>query len=239
MRIVKRSSENAMRRAGEDSLASDREVIMKYADIVNTLREVGQNNSREWYMEHRELFKEIHIVLNDMYFKVGNKLREEAEIDIAPAKSISRPYNDQRFGNKPYLKEALWITFQSNAVPAPAFFTEFSPFGIRTGMGYYAAAPAQMRDLRKKIDDAPEVFSDRIEEALADKDIEMIGEAYRKKFASDYEGVLEKLYNYKSVYFQKIVPADDWERLEQISTDTFSKLAPLYGLFRSCQGNAD
>lgn len=206
---------------------------MKYADIVNTLREVQQNNSKEWYMQHKELFKEIHTALNDMYFKVGNKLRQEAAIDIAPAKSISRPYNDQRFGNKPYLKEALWITFQSNAVPAPAFFTEFSPFGIRTGMGYYSATPEQMRALRKKIDDHPEAFSGMVEKALADKDINMIGEPYKRKFASNHNGVLEEIYNYKSVYFQKIVPAGEWENLEQISQDAFSKLAPLYRLFIS------
>lgn len=87
--------------------------------------------------------------LNDLYFEVGNSLYEKVDIDINPKKNISRPYNDQRFGYKPYLRDNLWITFQSYANLGPAFLIEFSPYGIRIGMGYYSATPAQMRDKRK------------------------------------------------------------------------------------------
>ncbi len=204
---------------------------MKCADIADVLRKVQKNNSREWYMQRKELFREIRVVLNEMYFEVGNELRKTAAIDIAPEKSISRPYNDQRFGHKPYLKEELWITFQSNATPAPAFFIEFSSYGIRIGMGYYSATPAQMRNLRMKIDNNPQEFSDMIEKIRTDKEIQIIGESYKRKFESNYEGLLEEIYNYRNIYFQKIVRSDDWENLEQISKDTFLKLAPLYGWF--------
>ena len=206
---------------------------MKCADITNALRKVQKSNSREWYMQQKALFREIREVLNEIYFEVGNELRKAAAIDISPEKSISRPYNDQRFGHKPYLKEELWITFQSNAAPAPAFFIEFSPYGIRIGMGYYSATPEQMRNMRMKMDNNPQDFSDMIEKIRTDKEIQIIGESYKRKFESNYEGLLEEIYNYRSIYFQKIIQSDDWENLEQISKDTFLKLAPLYGWFLS------
>lgn len=55
-------------------------------------------------------------------------------------------------------------------------------------MGYYSATPAQMQSLRAKIDYAPRKFSNMIEKVLTDKEIHVIGEQYKKKFASNYEG---------------------------------------------------
>jgi len=204
---------------------------MKYSDIVSVLSDVQNNNSREWYMQQKEVFREIHMFVNDLFVSVGNRLHEKVNIDINPKKSISRPYNDQRFGNKPYLRENLWVTFQSNECPAPAFFIEFSPYGIRIGMGYYSATPAQMRSLRAKIDDNPQRFSDMIEKVLTDKALHVIGEQYKKRFTSNYEGLLEEIYNYRSIYFQKIIPMCDWENVEQISCNTFLELVPIYKWF--------
>ena len=201
---------------------------MKYADIVEVLKAVQTNNSREWYMENKAVFGDIHSVLSELYSVVGCELQKKARIDMNPRKSISRPYNDQRFGNKPYLKDCLWVTFQANAKPVPAFFIEFSPYGIRCGMGYYSATPAQMQDMRIKIDDNPVRFSGMIENALQDKDVQIIGERYKRKLASDYEGLLKEIYNYKSIYFQKIIPVNDWEQLEDIVENTFFGLVSLY-----------
>lgn len=206
---------------------------MEYSDIIDVLKNVQNNNSREWYMQEKEVFREIHMFLCDLYLAVGNKLYEKVNIDINPKKSISRPYNDQRFGCKPYLRENLWVTFQSKEYPFPAFFIEFSPYGIRIGMGYYSATPAQMRDLRTKIDDNPCRFSDMIEKVLTDKEIHVIGEPYKRKFTSNYEGLLEEIYNYRSIYFQKIMPMNDWENVEKISCDTFLELVPIYKLLIS------
>ncbi len=199
-----------------------------YANIVEVLKAVQKNNSREWYMENKAVFGDIHSVLSELYSAVGCELQKKAEIDMNPRKSISRPYNDQRFGNKPYLKDCLWVTFQANAKPVPAFFIEFSLYGIRCGMGYYSATPVQMQDMRAKIDDNPLRFSDMIENVLMDKDIQIIGEQYKRRIASDYEGLLEEIYNYKSIYFQKIIPINEWEQLEDIVKDTFFGLVPLY-----------
>lgn len=204
---------------------------MKYSDIVSVLRDIQSNNSREWYMQQKEVFREIHVFLNDFYFAVGNRLHEKVNIDINPRKSISRPYQDQRFGNKPYLRENLWVTFQAKECPAPAFFIEFSPYGIRLGMGYYSATPTQMRALREKIDTNPQRVSDMLGKVLKDKELQAIGELYKKRFTTNYEGLLGEIYNYRSIYFQKIIPMNNWEKVEQISCDTFLKLVPMYQLF--------
>ncbi len=205
---------------------------MEYADIVAWLKTVQAHNSREWYMQNKEMFREIHGALNDLYFAVGNELRKKADIDINPRKSISRPYNDQRFGNKPYLRDNLWVTFQSEKCPKPAFFIEFSSYGIRIGMGYYAATPEQMRRMRMKIDDNPQKFLKIVEKVLENRDIHRMGDTYKRKFSSNYEGLLEEIYNLRNIYFQKIILPEEWSELEQTSGEIFAELVPVYDLLR-------
>ena len=205
---------------------------MEYADIVAWLKTVQAHNSREWYMQNKEMFREIHGALNNLYFAVGNELRKKADIDINPRKSISRPYNDQRFGNKPYLRDNLWVTFQSEKCPKPAFFIEFSSYGIRIGMGYYAATPEQMRRMRMKIDDNPQKFLKIVEKVLENRDIHRMGDTYKRKLSSNYEGLLEEIYNLRNIYFQKIILPEEWSELEQTSGEIFAELVPVYDLLR-------
>lgn len=201
------------------------------SDIISVLREAQNHNSRDWYMQNKEKYRAVHAFLSDLYFALGNRLHESVNIDINPRKSISRPYNDQRFGNKPYLRDNLWVTFQTADCPAPAFFIEFSPYGIRMGMGYYAATPAQMRELRAKIDHDPRGFADVLEKALRDKELRAMGEPYKKRHTSNYEGLMGEIYNYRNIYFQKVIPEERWEQLEDIAYDTFLSLIPMYKLF--------
>ncbi len=83
-------------------------------------------------------------------------------------------------------------------------------------MGYYSATPAQMRRIRAKIDNNPQGFSDMIEQVLRDKDIHVVGEQYQKRFPSNYEGLLEEIYNYRNIYFQKNIAMNDWGKIDKI-----------------------
>ena len=111
------------------------------------------------------------------------------------------------------------------------FFVEFLPYGVRMGMGYYSATPTQMRDLRAKMDNNPKKFSDILEKVLADKELHVIGEQYKKRLASNYEGLMGEIYNYRSIYFQKIIPENRWKDIEQISCNTFTELVQMYNFF--------
>lgn len=55
---------------------------MECSDIVSVLKDVQSNNSREWYMQQKEVFREIHIFLNDIYFIVGNRLHEKVNPEL-------------------------------------------------------------------------------------------------------------------------------------------------------------
>ena len=88
-----------------------------------------------------------------------------------------------------------------------------------------------MRDLRGKIDHRPQRVSGMLEKVLQDKELQAIGEPYKKRFPSSHEGLLGEIYNFRSIYFQKIVPANDWENIEQIAGDTFLELVPMYQWF--------
>ncbi len=206
---------------------------MEYIEIVDALRAAQSNNSREWYLQQKSLFAQIHSLLTELYYDVANELSKEVLIDIAPRKSIARPYNDQRFGHKPYLKDSLWVTFQSNAHPAPAFFIEFSVYGIRLGMGYYSATPAQMCAFREKIDADPHSFSAIFKAVLRDETMQLMGKAYKKRYASPYGEWLDGIYNHRNIYFQRLIAAEESQHIPQIAKETFAALTPAYQWFIS------
>lgn len=59
---------------------------MEYADIVDVLQKVQNNNSREWYRQQKAVFREVHQTLTNLYFSVADQIRRATAIDIVPRK---------------------------------------------------------------------------------------------------------------------------------------------------------
>ncbi|MCL1980815.1 MAG: DUF2461 domain-containing protein [Proteobacteria bacterium] len=114
------------------------------------LRELGDNNSAEWFHAHREEY--LHSVAMPLAALAEILAPDIALIDNSLVKRLSRPRRDTRFSRdkSPYRTE-VWFAFRSvqpNWTEFPAFFFEATPEHCRWGMGYYSARPTTMSVLR-------------------------------------------------------------------------------------------
>jgi len=114
------------------------------------LRELGDNNSSEWFHAHRKEY--LQSVATPLASLAETLAPGMASIDNSLVKRLSRPQRDTRFSRdkSPYRTE-VWFAFhyaQPNWTEYPAFFFEATPEHCRWGMGYYSARPTTMSALR-------------------------------------------------------------------------------------------
>jgi len=114
------------------------------------LRELGDNNSSEWFHANRKEY--LRCVAMPLASLAEILVPDIASIDNSLVKRLSRPRRDTRFSRdkSPYRTET-WFAFHSaqpNWTEYPAFFFEAGPEHCRWGMGYYSARPATMSILR-------------------------------------------------------------------------------------------
>lgn len=114
------------------------------------LRDLGRNNSREWFDAHRQEYQQY--IAEPLAALAETLAPGMALLDHTIVKKLSRPYRDTRFSKdkSPY-RTQMWFAFRrtrSDWVEYPAFFFEATPQHCRWGMGYYSARPATMAALR-------------------------------------------------------------------------------------------
>lgn len=117
------------------------------------------NNSRAWYQEHKEQYKELVLTpLIELVEQLAPTMREiDSRIIAEPRvdRSISRIYRDTRFSkDKSLYRDVMWIVFMRDkkiAYCPPGFFFEFSPSGFRYGCGYYYLPSDYMEAVRSLV----------------------------------------------------------------------------------------
>ena len=106
------------------------------------LRELEDNNDRDWFKANRARYDE-HLVAP------AKALAAEVE-HLGPLR-LFRPYNDARFGNRPPLKEQVGLAIGYGG--AGGFYVELSLDGLLVGGGLHHPANDQLERFRAAIDD--------------------------------------------------------------------------------------
>jgi uncharacterized protein (TIGR02453 family) len=106
------------------------------------LRELEDNNDRDWFRANRARYDE-HLVAPARALA--------ASVAHLGAPRLFRPYNDARFGNRPPLKEQLGIAIGYGG--AGGFYVELSLDGLLVGGGLHHPATDQLERFRQAIDD--------------------------------------------------------------------------------------
>jgi len=177
-------------------------------DALDYLKEVKQNNSKEWYEANKERYndslmsplKELVVQLTDTMLAIDPEFQVEPRVD----RTISRLYRDTRFSkDKSLYKDRTWITFkkkgQSN-VDYPAFFFEISPYGFFYGMGFYGASVATMTAIREKIDADERMFLQLVDDTRYQGIFLPEGEMYKKNRYHGQNEQIAEWYNRKNLY---------------------------------------
>lgn len=195
------------------------------------LWELGFNNERPWFMEHKEQFERV---LNEPFKALADEtltLVQQRFPDKGFLGHVSRIYRDARrlFGRGPY-KDHLWFVIHTGSRHAqgPAFWFELDAATYSYGLGFWDATSASMDALRRQIDANPAHF-ERLVGSLPKK-WRLWGEEY-KRAKADRGEVINPWYNRRYISFGWEKDLEDGafdERLPYVLADCFEKLMPMH-----------
>lgn len=206
-------------------------------DTVRFLQELKENNYKEWFEAHREMydiellqpFKALIGALSPAMYNI------DPQFELRPNKVLSRIYRDIRFSkNKDPYKTCLWMNFQRSTTNwqfFPGFFMELNADDYFYGMGLYAPKRSVMDNFRDLIESEPDSFRKMVKKTVLDRGFSVEGEEYKRPLANDLPEVLQTWVQRKSVYVFKRLPHNDAlfsQQLLQQLADDYTALKELY-----------
>ncbi|NPV91537.1 MAG: DUF2461 domain-containing protein [Firmicutes bacterium] len=205
-------------------------------------------NSREWFEEHREEYREclLHPLQDLVRSLAETMLSIDPELDVAPVtgRTISRIYRDTRFSrDKSIFRGSMWITFKrprKDWQDTPGFFFEINPVTYRYGMGFYRAQKSTMDRFRETIAKKPQEFLKTVAFMEDREGFRLEGDKYKRTLDPAQPPAIQDWYQRKSFYIACHREADDRLFSRGILDDLasgFQAAAPLYHyLWKVCRG---
>ena len=206
-------------------------------DTLQFLRTLAANNSREWFEEHKDAYRQsVQEPLQRLASALaGPLLAIDQDLITEPRRVVSRIHRDTRFSRdkSPY-KTRLWLTYKRPLTlwqDAPAFFFELSADSYRYGMGFFAASRETMDRLRARIDRDQEAFRATVAFLDGQEAFVLAGEKYKRLLDGQKAEEILEWYQRKSLYLVCNRPLDGrlFGRgvLDEL-TAGFGRLAPFY-----------
>lgn len=133
-------------------------------DILFFLRELRENNNREWFAEQKERYQELKTGFEEIVDELINRISLwDEEIKGLKAKDcVYRIYRDVRFSpdKSPYKTHfgAYICGFRGRNSGRCGYYFHIEPDGCLLGGGCYCPEPALLKRLRKDIYDNIEEF---------------------------------------------------------------------------------
>lgn len=206
-------------------------------ETILFLKELKENNDREWFNERRHVYQEALLqpfqLLATMLTPAMYNI--DPQFELRPSKMLSRIYRDIRFSpNKDPYKSSMWLNFQQAATHwenFPGYFAELSAEHFMVGMGLFMPKRKIMDYFREEIDYSRESFKEMAEKAL-NAGFEVAGEEYKRPLPNTLPDFYQPWMQRKSAYVIKTIPLSD-ERIysEAIALqlmDDFLQIADLY-----------
>ena len=203
------------------------------------LSQIRSHNDRTWFDAHRSDY-ERHLLapLRDLVTDLAPSMADiDPLFELRPAvgKTISKIFRDTRFSrDKSPFRSTMWITFKRPAkhwLEIPAYFFELSSETYRFGMGFYAAGPGTMDELRARMEKDPRAFLQAIAFYPEQSIFHLEGETYRRPIPNQMAPEIQPWYQKKSFYLVSNRLADDLllrrELVDELM-DGYRVLAPIY-----------
>lgn len=153
----------------------------------NFLRDLAENNNREWFAQNKHHYEAAKL---DLFALISPLIKELAAIDpefsadTEPKKCLLRIYRDVRFSlNKEPYKKNYGIAFDVKGYgpTTPAYYLHLEPNNCFFGVGFWMPESKVVKSIREEIDYSGDEFL----EVINDK-------AYQKVFSLSKEDTLKK-----------------------------------------------
>lgn len=173
-------------------------------EALDFLVENQFHDSRSWYHEHKDVFKEKVIA---PFVELIDGLQPaftaiDSRIQCDPRR-ISRIYRDaRRCRGRTIFRDCLWVSFRptlDNDNFAPCFYFEFSPRGFDMGCGYYCMSTDSRDALHNLILSGHPAFTAALEAYEAQSAFGLFGELYKRNHFPDQPEQLCDWLNRKSI----------------------------------------
>ena len=195
------------------------------------------NNSKEWYEEHKHVYRKyVYEPFVELVKELSPAMKEiDSSIITVPSKIISRVRRDTRFTkDKTLYRDNAWIVFlrdKSQMSISPCFWFELGQYGISYGVGYYKARTASMAKMREMILDRHPSFM-AAQKAYESQDEFVIGgEIYKRNRYPEQPENMQQWLNRRNIVFENVSrdfgPAFS-AGLPDVLINGFRKLKPIY-----------
>lgn len=210
-----------------------------------------KHNSKTWYAEHREDYKEYLLrPFQDLTVALAPtmlSIDEQFIVDPKIGGTISRIYKDLRFAkDKTSLyRDVMWLTFirdKNCNHGLPGYFFELSPYMFRYGCGYYCADGASMKSARNLILQNSKTFSDA-KQCYENQDVfKMYGECYKQSHYPEQPECVREWLDRKYIGF--IAESRDIEQLcspslSDMLAQRFLSIKPIYDFMMTAESLAE
>ncbi len=208
-------------------------------ETIKFLFELGFNNNKEWYTEHKNEYLEYVLEpFKNLVESLGRKMLViDPEFEITPAvdKTISRIYRDTRFSNdKTKYRNNVWISFKRPVADwkeTPVYFFEIYPEFYHFGMGFFQF-PAYVREkLRNRILENTKLFKKAVSFYKKSEPFEIAGEKFKRIKDKEVPEEIRDWYERRELYLYCRRKMDDLPfqaGLVDFLYDNFLEIKPLY-----------
>ena len=192
-------------------------------DTVRFLLDIRFHNNKTFMEAHRDEYKKI---VQEPFFalidELGPAMRKiDPEMEIRPAKVLSRIYRDTRFSqDKAPYRDHHWIAFRPAGTARygqPFYWFEFGPDSLSWGAGIWGAERTVMNAFRLRLAHEGESFLQTVD-SLKRQNIAVSGDSMpRLKIPENLPEALQPLYRLKSIYFERLGIRYDWAFDEKLT----------------------
>ena len=159
-------------------------------EALDFLVENQFHDSRSWYHEHKQIYKEkVTVPMVELIERLRPAFeRIDSRIQCDPRR-ISRLYRDaRRCRGKSTFRDCVWCSFHpghDSENPLPGFYFEISPRGFDFGCGYYIMSSEVKDTFRQLILDGDPLFAKALDAYRRQDTFRLYGELYKRNHYPD------------------------------------------------------